>query len=221
MQAVLFVCEESAIWLADTLRAHVIPALLSLQHAGIKLVRAPSWSDQGERIVNLLRSQGIPLDPFQTGDAFDAAASVAVGESAAAFGWSHALGIELMPGDWLRVRDELLGRVSQRRAHVVRKTRETAVDVVVDLDRAAVPQVTTGIGFFDHMLEQLGTHAGLTLSITVVGDLAVDEHHTVEDTALALGDALRRALGRKHGIQRYGFTLPMDEALAEAAIDLC
>ncbi|GAP67466.1 imidazoleglycerol-phosphate dehydratase [Mizugakiibacter sediminis] len=125
-----------------------------------------------------------------------------------------------------------------RIAEVERSTRETRVRVRVDLDDAAEPRVATGIGYFDHMLAQLGKHADFALELHCAGDLHVDEHHTVEDCALALGEALRRALGDKRGIGRYGFspedlpvretrpaqsgcTLPMDEALASAAIDLC
>ena len=101
-----------------------------------------------------------------------------------------------------------------------RKTAETDIQVEIDLDREAPPEISTGLPFFDHMLAQLGAHAGVALRLQCVGDLAVDEHHSVEDCALALGSALREALGDKRGIGRYGFTVPMDEALADAAIDL-
>ncbi|HVC02396.1 MAG TPA: bifunctional histidinol-phosphatase/imidazoleglycerol-phosphate dehydratase HisB [Steroidobacteraceae bacterium] len=107
-----------------------------------------------------------------------------------------------------------------RRARVQRKTRETAVDVEVDLSRPGPIEIDTGIGFFDHMLEQIAKHGGFALRLKVVGDLRVDEHHTVEDSALALGQALREALGDKTGIGRYGFVLAMDEAEAQVALDL-
>ncbi|KGQ18475.1 Histidinol-phosphatase/ Imidazoleglycerol-phosphate dehydratase [Lysobacter dokdonensis DS-58] len=118
---------------------------------------------------------------------------------------------------WPMVADSLLG--SSRTARVVRETKETRIAVEVDLDTARDPDVSTGLGFFDHMLEQLGKHGGFALALRCEGDLRIDEHHTVEDCALALGQALREAVGDKRGIARYGFMLPMDEALATAALD--
>jgi imidazoleglycerol-phosphate dehydratase / histidinol-phosphatase len=119
---------------------------------------------------------------------------------------------------WLEIAHELVDR--PRVASVRRKTRETDIEVAVDLDAESEPSAATGIGFFDHMLEQLGKHAGIKVEVRCDGDLEIDEHHTVEDVALALGQALREALGNKRGIQRYGFLLPMDEADAEVSIDL-
>ncbi len=119
--------------------------------------------------------------------------------------------------DWPGIAHALVD--APRMARVVRRTRETEIEVSVDLDRAGEPRVDTGLGFLDHMIEQLGKHGGFALELKCEGDLHIDEHHTVEDSALALGQALREALGDKRGIGRYGFTLPMDEALASAALD--
>jgi imidazoleglycerol-phosphate dehydratase/histidinol-phosphatase len=119
--------------------------------------------------------------------------------------------------DWPGIAHELAD--APRRASVQRDTRETKIRVEVDLDRVAEPAIATGLPFFDHMLEQIGKHSGFALKVKTEGDLHIDEHHTVEDTGLALGQALKEALGDKRGIGRYGFTLPMDETLASAALD--
>ncbi len=111
-------------------------------------------------------------------------------------------------------------RNGSRAASVERRTRETAITVQLNLDGSGAYSHQTGIGFFDHMLDQLAKHAGIDLEIRAAGDLHIDEHHTIEDTAIALGEAFGRALGDKRGIERYGFfLLPMDESLAQAAVD--
>ena len=107
-----------------------------------------------------------------------------------------------------------------RRATIVRHTKETKITVSVDLDNSAPVQLDTGIGFFDHMLEQIAKNAGIGLAISCDGDLEIDEHHTVEDVGIALGTALKQALGDKRGVGRYGFVLPMDEAQAQVTLDL-
>lgn len=128
-----------------------------------------------------------------------------------------ATGLQLGPLTWAEIVETV--RRSVRQATVARKTRETDIHVCVDLDGQGGSHIDTGLKFFDHMLDQLVHHGGITLQLTCRGDLAVDEHHTVEDVAIALGEALRVALGDKRGIGRYGFALPMDDCRALVLLD--
>lgn len=123
----------------------------------------------------------------------------------------------LITDDWDKISEFL--QVGTRVSNVVRNTAETKIAVTVNLDGDGVTEVFTGLGFFDHMLSQIGRHSGLDLNIKVAGDLYVDEHHTIEDTAIVLGEALRKALGDKRGIERYGFVLPMDDCVCTVALD--
>ena len=123
----------------------------------------------------------------------------------------------LVAESWDRISDFLRG--GERRATVARKTAETDITITIDLDGNGKSDIDTGIGFFNHMLDQIARHGGCDLSVKVKGDLWVDEHHTIEDTGIALGEAIAHALGDKRGIERYGFVLPMDDCLCTVALD--
>jgi len=123
----------------------------------------------------------------------------------------------LVSPDWDQIAEFLMQR--NRYAQVRRTTRETDISVSISLDGKGTGNISTGIGFFDHMLDQIARHSGCDISIQVKGDLHVDEHHTIEDVALSLGEAFRTALGDMKGVQRYGFALPMDESRATVLID--
>jgi imidazoleglycerol-phosphate dehydratase/histidinol-phosphatase len=154
----------------------------------------------------------------------DLAHSAVVGDREADLRLAQNLGVRGLrlriggsePETWPAIARELLAR----RATVHRKTKETDITVSVDLDAEGPIQIATGQGFFDHMLEQLAKHGGFSMRLACQGDLHIDEHHTVEDCALAIGEALKKALGSKAGIGRYGFLLAMDESRAQVAIDL-
>lgn len=123
----------------------------------------------------------------------------------------------LVTDNWKDIYEFL--RLTDRTATIERKTKETDIKIQLDLDGTGEGSIDTGIKFFDHMLEQISKHGQMDLSISVKGDLEVDEHHTIEDTAIAMGEAFAVALGDKLGIERYGFCLPMDDCLAQVAID--
>ena len=166
------------------------------------------------------------VDKFVQANPIDKAHSFMVGDRDTDLELAGGLGIEGIrvraqgteAESWRAIAQRILG--AARRARVRRTTKETDVAVEVHLSREGPSTVSTGLGFFDHMLEQIARHGGFALNMSCKGDLQIDEHHTVEDCALALGSALRDALGDKRGIARYGFLLPMDEAEAQVALDI-
>ena len=152
---------------------------------------------------------------------YDMAASWVIGDRETDLELARNLGckgLQVGPLSWEEIVETI--RSTERSAVVARKTRETDIYVRVDLDGKGTSAIDTGLKFLDHMLQQLVTHGGLALEIRCKGDLEVDEHHTMEDVAIALGEALRQALGDKMGIGRYGFALPMDESRAIVLLDL-
>jgi imidazoleglycerol-phosphate dehydratase/histidinol-phosphatase len=165
---------------------------------------------------------GMVLDYLKSGE-LDLADSWVIGDRETDLQLAANMGIgglRLGPDHqtWDSIAHRLVNR--PRQATVTRTTRETDVRVFVDLDAGGGSRIATGIGFFDHMLDQLASHGGFRLELDCRGDLEIDEHHTVEDCALALGQALDQALGDRRGVGRYGFLLPMDESLAQVAVDL-
>jgi imidazoleglycerol-phosphate dehydratase/histidinol-phosphatase len=166
------------------------------------------------------------VDEFVRANPIDRAHSFMVGDRDTDLEFAGGLGIEGIrvradgteAESWRAIAQRILG--AARHASVRRTTKETDVVVELNLSREGPSIVSTGLGFFDHMLEQIARHGGFALNISCKGDLQIDEHHTVEDCALALGTALRDALGDKRGIARYGFLLAMDEAEAQVALDI-
>lgn len=140
-----------------------------------------------------------------------------LGSKAIYMGTDETTSAELVTQKWNEIYSYL--KTVPRIGVVKRKTSETDIEIELNLDGSGKSKIETGIGFFDHMLEQISKHGNLDLFVKVKGDLHIDEHHTVEDVALALGTAFNKALGSKRGIERYGFLLPMDECLAQVAID--
>lgn len=168
----------------------------------------------------LCRKPGIKMLLPYLSQPFDKERSYVIGDRATDLALAENMGIKgFKYGEisWEGIANAIL--TQPRQAQVKRVTNETKIQVSVDLDNAG-SSIRTGLGFFDHMLEQLSKHSGIGMNIGVEGDLHIDEHHTVEDTAIALGECLRKALGDKRGIERYGFSLPMDEASAQVLLDL-
>lgn len=160
------------------------------------------------------------LTKYMNGD-YDLANSYVIGDRQTDLELARNLGCKGILLDentnWDKIAELIFA--GERIAIVMRKTKETDIYVSINLDGTGKCSISTGLGFFDHMLEQIGKHSGSDLEIMVKGDLHVDEHHTIEDTAIALGEALLKALGDKRGIERYGFCLPMDDCLCSVAID--
>lgn len=162
------------------------------------------------------------LTPYMDNSAYDLAHSYVVGDRETDRQLAANLGCKALilsdeGMDWDRISAILIA--GERTATVTRTTSETDISVQVNLDGTGKADIHTGIGFFDHMLEQIARHGLIDLTIHCKGDLHVDEHHTIEDVAIALGDAIREALGNKRGIERYGFCLPMDDCLCTVALD--
>lgn len=271
MQKILFIdrdgtlVEEPSDFQVDELSkirlcSDVIPALLSLQKAGFRLVMISNQDGLGTAsfpqfsfqrcqnfILSLFASQGICfsdificphresdncncrkpktglLDAFLQQNSLDRKQCWVIGDRPTDKELAQNIGVAFLPINatygWKAVAQTILQQ--ERTAIIQRQTKETTIELQVNLDAELENKIQTPIGFFSHMLEQIAKHGGFGLQVQAKGDVEVDEHHLIEDTAIALGEALKKALGDKWGIARYGFTLPMDEALATVALDLC
>ena len=159
------------------------------------------------------------VEKYMNNPDYDIANSYVIGDRETDRQFAENIGCKFLTiGSWDKVAETLFA--GERYAEVKRTTKETDIDIKVCLDGTGKCDISTGLGFFDHMLEQIGKHGMMDLTIHTKGDLEVDEHHTIEDTAIALGECILKALGDKRGIERYGYCLPMDDCLCSVALDL-
>lgn len=162
------------------------------------------------------------LDQFLRETPINQSSSWVIGDRETDRQLAENLGLKILPVSskhgWAQITTTILN--NKRTAKIVRTTKETAIELTLTLDTDQVDSINTPLPFFNHMLEQIAKHGGFNLKINARGDVEVDDHHLIEDTAIALGEALKKALDDKWGINRYGFTLPMDDALASIAMDL-
>lgn len=229
-----------------TLQPHVIPSLLSLQEAGYVLVMLANEAHATlhRKLIDIFISQGVIFEnvlishgendsmqkpnlglvrAYLKSGTIDFNKSYVIGQGADDRQLAENMALSVIGFDgetmgWQRIVTDLTTK--PRMATVSRVTKETDIQVTVNLDKTGGNVIETGLGFFDHMLDQIATHGGFYMHLITKGDLHIDDHHTIEDTALALGQALRQALGDKRGIVRFAFTAPMDECLAQCALDL-
>ena len=201
----------------------VLSALAGFSQSGWALVLISGSASAARRFIeNLLRSENIAVAEWRAELPKDCPA-----DSLHISGTAERIHIRrpetpetpLEIADWTTLHDHF--RRPPRQVRHARNTRETQIEVTLNLDGGGTADIATGIGFFDHMLEQLARHGLVDIKLAAKGDLHIDAHHTIEDVAITLGEAFAKALGDKAGLARYGFCLPMDDCLAQAAVDFC
>jgi len=195
--------------------------LSKLQDAGIHNFIVRTLENEGVKFGETIELSGKKPLPKYSKSKYDLQNSYVISTNAAEEKLSGLLGCKSINLNgaftWQKAYEILKG--GERKAKHQRVTKETSIAIELDLDGTGKAEISTGLHFFDHMLEQIAKHGGIDLKIVAKGDLHIDEHHTIEDTAITLGETFIKALGDKRGIERYGFCLPMDEALAQVAID--